>query len=189
MRKIRFIGLGLIVAILSGVIGFLAYKSFQADTEAPVAGDQIRIKEPGTNLVGQLRPVFNLPDMDGVMHNVAEWDGKVLAINFWATWCPPCRDEIPEFIKLQEKFIGQGLQFIGIALQRAEDVREFAVELGINYPILVGMEEVIQVATQYGNHLGVLPYTVIIDRERHITFIKPGPLLSDDAERAITPLL
>ncbi|MBI4006621.1 MAG: TlpA family protein disulfide reductase [Gammaproteobacteria bacterium] len=187
MKKTRLIGIGLIIAILSGVIGFKVHRSFQADTNQ--TNTNVTISRSGTDIIGRLRPEFSLPDMNGAMHNVTEWDGKVVAINFWATWCPPCRDEIPEFIKLQEKFADQGLQFIGIALQQARDVREFATTLGINYPILVGEEEVIDVATQYGNYFGALPYTVIINRESHIAFIKPGPLQAADAERVITSLL
>ena len=187
MRKTRFIGLGLIVAVLSGFIGFQVHRSFQAGTDLPAT--DVQIKRPALNLIGQIRPEFSLPDMDGNMHKIDEWDGKVVAINFWATWCPPCREEIPEFIKIQEKFGSKGLQFIGIALQQAKDVREFATTMGINYPILVGEEDVIQVAEQYGNSFGALPYTVIIDRQRRITFIQPGPLHAADAERVITSLL
>ena len=187
MKKAWSIGLGLAVAILSGLIGFQVQQSFRGNAGQPAAG--VKIKKPSADFVGQRRPEFSLPDMDGVTHNVTEWDGKVIAINFWATWCPPCRDEIPEFVKLQEKFGNQGLQFIGIALQQAKDVREFAAEMGINYPILVGEEDVIGVAKQYGNLIGALPYTVIINRDHQITFTRAGPLPAADAERIITSLL
>jgi peroxiredoxin len=81
------------------------------------------------------------------------------------------------------------LQFAGIALHTAEEVRDFAAELKMNYPVLVGQEEVIRVAEQYGNHTGMLPYTVIIDRQQRIAFIKHGPLSYEEAEAEITPLL
>ncbi len=139
-------------------------------------------------LIGKLRPEFNLPDINGKIRDVSEWDGDVVVINFWATWCPPCREEIPEFIKLQEKYADHGLQFIGIALQQAEDVREFASMMGMNYPILVGEEEVIQVSSEYGNSIGALPYTAIVDRQSRIAFLKRGPLSRDTAEGVITSL-
>ncbi len=144
--------------------------------------------EEGT-VIGDKRPQFSLPDMNGKMRSIDEWDGDVIVINFWATWCPPCREEIPEFIKLQKSYAENGLQFIGIALQTAEEVNEFVKVMGINYPILVGQGEVIQVAKQYGNHIGALPYTVIIDRQSYIAFTKRGPLQRHIAEQVISSLL
>lgn len=138
---------------------------------------------------GSARPDFSLSDVSGELRHISEWDGKVLAINFWATWCPPCIKEIPEFIELQHKYEDKGLQFIGIALQRPEEVREFMVEYGINYPILAGEMEVIKIAEAYGNDIGALPYTVIIDRAGNINFVKRGPLSGEKAEAVITNLL
>jgi thiol-disulfide isomerase/thioredoxin len=142
-----------------------------------------------TGIVGAARPDFSLPDLDGVMHNVAEWDGKVVAINFWATWCPPCRKEIPEFVALQRKYAGRGLQFVGVALEQPDPVRPFAAEHQMNYPILVGEMEVIQVAESYGNLIGALPYTVLVGRDGKIAFAHAGPLSKEQAEAALSPLL
>lgn len=142
-----------------------------------------------TGIVGAPRPEFTLPGLDGVAHNVKEWDGKVLAINFWATWCPPCRKEIPEFVSLQGKYGAQGLQFVGVALEQPEPVRAFVEEHGVNYPVLSGEMEVIAVAEAYGNHVGALPYTVIVGRDGRIAFVHAGPLSQEKAEAAISPLL
>lgn len=145
---------------------------------------------PGqSEMLGRLRPDFALRDMSGSMRHVGEWDGSVLALNFWATWCPPCRTEIPEFVALQDKYRARGLQFVGIALQGPEEVREFAADYGINYPVLVGEMEVVRVAEAYGNVIGALPYTVIMDRRGHIAFIKAGPLPQPTAEEIILALL
>lgn len=141
------------------------------------------------DLVGGPSPDFSLMDMSGQLRNVSEWQGKVLVINFWATWCPPCREEIPHFINLQDKYGHQGLQFLGIALEEADDVMSFANELGINYPLLVGEREVIKLAGKFGNRIGGLPYTVILDRSGNIYFIKTGPLSALEAEQVITSLL
>ena len=189
MKRSTLILSGLLIGFISALIGFqfARLNSINESAQATVLSGLVDM--PGEEVVGQLRPSFNLPDMRGNLHDIAEWDGMVLVINFWATWCPPCREEIPEFIRLQKAYEDKGLQFIGIALQRAEDVQEFVQELGINYPILVGEEEVMRVAKNYGNYLGALPYTVIIDRQSRITLTKRGPLLLEAAEQAIIPLL
>ena len=142
-----------------------------------------------TDLMGMPSPDFSLMDMSGQLRNVSEWQDKVLVINFWATWCPPCREEIPHFINLQDKYGHQGLQFLGIALEDAEDVMSFANELGINYPLLVGEQEVIKLAGKFGNRIGGLPYTVILDRDGNINFIKTVTLSALEAEQVITSLL
>jgi len=141
------------------------------------------------DLLGEPSPDFSLMDVSGQRRNISEWKGKVLAINFWATWCPPCLEEIPHFIKLQDKYEHQGLQFLGIALESVDKVLGFANEHGINYPLLVGEQEVIELAGKFGNYSGGLPYTVILDRNGHISFIKKGSLSVTEAEQVITSLL
>jgi len=141
------------------------------------------------DLTGMPSPGFSLMDVSGQSRNVSEWQGKVLVINFWATWCPPCLEEIPHFINLQDKYGDQGLQFLGIALEGVDDVTSFANRLGINYPLLVGEQEVIKLAGKLGNRIGGLPYTVILDRSGIINFIKVGPLSVSEAEQVITSLL
>ena len=142
-------------------------------------------------LVGTLRPAFSLADRFGLRHNISEWDGRVVALNFWASWCGPCRREIPLFIELQQRYGAQGLQFVGVAIDRDAEVAAFAGRLGIefNYPLLIGMDEAISVARAYGNDLGILPYTVLIDRTGHITHLQFGEFERADAERLIADLL
>ena len=146
---------------------------------------------PETALVGALRPEFSLADRFGLRHNVSEWDGRVVVLNFWASWCGPCRREIPGFIDLQRRYGPQGLQFVGIAIDRDSEVATFAERLGIefNYPLLIGMDEGIAVARAYGNDLGILPYTVLIDRTGHIAHLQFGEFERADAERLIAGLL
>ncbi len=140
-------------------------------------------------VTGQQRPEFALPDLSGRSRHISEWDGKVVTVNFWATWCPPCLHEIPELIALQDKYAGQGLEIIGIALQRPEEVVDFVEELNINYTILAGEMAVIAIAESYGNTIGALPYTAVFDRQGKIAFVKPGPVTGEEVEAVIAPLL
>ena len=142
-------------------------------------------------LVGTLRPAFSLADRFGLRHNISEWDGRVVALNFWASWCGPCRREIPMFIDLQQRYGSRGLQFVGIAVDRDPEVAAFLGRLRIefNYPLLIGTDEAISVARAYGNDLGILPYTVLIDRTGHIAHLQFGEFERADAERLIEGLL
>jgi thiol-disulfide isomerase/thioredoxin len=140
-------------------------------------------------LIGAVRPNFILPDVNGEMREVSEWDGNVVILNFWATWCTPCLKEIPEFIQLQEIYGEQGLQFIGIALQEAEDVKPFMQKIAMNYPSLLGIEKVTEVAKSFGNRFVVLPYTVVIDRDSKIVYIHSGPIKYEETEALIKSIL
>lgn len=137
----------------------------------------------------ELRPDFSLPDADGTLHTASEWDGQVLVVNFWATWCPPCRREIPTFIELQQEYGARGLQFVGLAMDEAGRVRDFATTLGINYPLLVGEQAVVDAARAYGNEAGLLPYSAVVDREGKVVFTWAGELTREQAEEVILPLL
>ena len=108
------------------------------------------------------RPDFSLPDLQGDVRDIKEWDGKFIVLNFWATWCPPCRKEIPEFIALQSEYADRGLQFVGVAIDDQESVSQFSMEMDINYPNLIAEIQGIDLAQQYGNKHGALPFSVII---------------------------
>ena len=180
-------------AIAAVIIAFTGYNMNQMlQEEIAISVPQamaIPVIEKDDGIIGSSRPDFSLPDVAGEVRNIAEWDGKVIAINFWATWCPPCIKEIPEFVELQHKYQSQGLQFIGIALQRPEEVLDFMKEKGMNYPVLAGEMEVIEISELYGNNIGALPYTVIIDRAGLIQYVKRGPLSMENAESIISKLL
>ena len=134
-------------------------------------------------------PAFNLPDLSGHQHNISEWQGKVLVINFWATWCPPCLKEIPDFIALQEHYADKGVQFIGIALEDKEPVAEFLAATKINYPILLGGDNGITLAHQLGNRVDGVPYTLIVNRQGQIIHRHPGELSKEQITKIITSLL
>lgn len=144
---------------------------------------------PVEKAVVSVLPEFNLPDLSGRQHTISEWRGKVLVINFWATWCPPCRKEIPDFIVLQEQYAAQGVQFIGIAIEGREPVAEYSSASKINYPVLLGGDNGITLARQLGNSVDAVPYTLVVDRQGRIMHRHPGELSKEQIEEIIRPLL
>ena len=130
-----------------------------------------------------------LPDIDGNLQTVSQWQGDVLVVNFWATWCTPCREEIPEFIDIQNKFGDQGLTFIGIAIDQESKVVPYSKEFGINYPILIGGLQSMKFAEAAGNELSVLPYTVVFNRAGEIAETFLGRVHQRTLEKTLIPLL
>ncbi len=110
-------------------------------------------------------PDFSLTDVSGHPVHLSDYRGKVVILDFWATWCEPCKQEIPHFIDLESKYSAQGLQILGISMDDSEPpVRDFQKQFKINYPLVVGSAKL---ADQYGGILG-LPITFVIDRNGQI---------------------
>jgi thiol-disulfide isomerase/thioredoxin len=132
---------------------------------------------------------FSLNDIEGKTHLFSEWEDKVRVLNFWATWCPPCRRETPMFVEMQTKFGDKGLQFVGVAIDEKQSVIDFMDSYGVNYPMLIGTDDAIKVAEQYGNRFGALPWTVVIDRSGTIVHAQGGEFTRQKADEVISPLL
>lgn len=132
---------------------------------------------------------FSLPDLQGRQRAISEWQGKILIINFWATWCPPCLKEIPEFISLQNEFNDKGLQFVGIAVEDKEAIEQYLKTIAINYPILVGGDEAITLSRQLGNIISTVPFSIIVNKQGQIIHRHPGELSRERIIEIITPLL
>ena len=147
--------------------------------------NQPQIQTQNNPAIGFQRPEFAAMDLDGQFRNIKEWDGKLIFLNFWATWCPPCLKEIPEFIELQKAYGDQGFQIIGIAIDDEDKVREYVKKVGMNYPSLVVQDEGVMLAKRYGNGIGALPYTVIINRDGEISHTIRGELSKIRAEELI----
>jgi len=131
----------------------------------------------------------SLPDMEGKSQALAQWRGKVLVVNFWATWCSPCLEEIPEFVRMQDKLGNQGLQFVGIAIDNVAKVREFATKYRMNYPVLIGEMEAIELARAAGNEFGGLPFTVVVDRKGRLIGTELGGLNEEKLTALIKPAI
>jgi len=130
-----------------------------------------------------------LPGLDGRMRRLADWRGKVVLCNFWATWCAPCREEIPMLVDLREKYTAQGFEVVGIAVDNEAKVREFADKYQVSYPILVASAEGLDLMRALGNTAGALPFTVTVDRQGSIVSRKLGILRRSDIEPKIKALL
>ena len=134
-------------------------------------------------------PAFTLPDLSGQQRSISEWRGKILIINFWATWCPPCRKEIPEFIKLQHELGDRGLQFIGIAIEEKASVEKYVDLVNINYPILIAEDTGITLSQKMGNTINALPFTIVVDSNGNIVHHHPGEFSRNQILKVIKPLL
>ncbi|MGB7553162.1 MAG: TlpA disulfide reductase family protein [Candidatus Korobacteraceae bacterium] len=131
-------------------------------------------------------PDFSLQDLNGQPLNLANYQGKVVLLDFWATWCAPCRDEIPHFVQLQDKYRQQGLQVLGISMDDGpQPVREFYQQVRMNYPVALGTEKV---AEAYGGVLG-LPIAFLIGRDGRIHAKYIGEVNMSVLEQEIETLL
>ena len=132
-------------------------------------------------------PDFEIATRSGEPFRLSDHRGEVVVLNLWATWCPPCRHEIPDFIALQEELGDQGLTVVGVALDEGgwDAVGPFADEMGINYPVAVDDGTVDGL---YGPTVS-FPTTFIIDREGNVAHYVPGMILRDDLEPLLRPLL
>jgi thiol-disulfide isomerase/thioredoxin len=138
----------------------------------------------GTAILGLVLPVAN-----GQQQAMAQWRGKVLVVNFWATWCAPCREEMPEFVRIQSRDAGKGVQFVGIAVDDAAKVRDFAHEIGLNYPALIGGFGAIELSRTLGNQLSALPFTVVLGRDGRVALTHLGPLKPAELDGLLGRLL
>jgi len=129
-----------------------------------------------------------LRDLDGNPHDIAEWKGNVIVLNFWATWCPPCREEMPEFVRLQTELGEKGVQFIGVAIDESEAVQEFLKETPVNYPILLGDESAVAWAESLGNRLNALPFSAVFDRNGQLVDVHTGPFSREQLMKVVESL-
>ncbi len=176
MRPAREWGPIVAVALVAAAGGF-AYNVWRT---APDAHPQ-----HGDSTVAEV----TLPDLDGTPQALAQWRGQVVVVNFWATWCAPCREEIPLLVKLQAKYRDRGLQLVGIAIDQPDKVRPYAKEMGMNFPVLIGSVDAIALTKTLGNRAGVLPFTVVLGRDGKVASREVGLVKEAKIEALLVPLL
>jgi peroxiredoxin len=141
------------------------------------------------SLVGEQRPDFVLKDTTGRQVSADEFSGRVLLINFWASWCKPCVEEMPLISSLYEELAGSGFSVVGIALDQPSRAAAFAAEIGVSYPVLVGETDTVMAGRRYGNHAGMLPYSVLVGADGIVRWTRLGAVSREDLERRVRELL
>ena len=137
------------------------------------------------------RPDYTLDTVDGQPLSADDWDGKVVLVDFWASWCVPCRKEMPEFNRLRAEYADQGFEVVGIAADELEKVQKFLSAVSVTFPIVYGeVDAVMEISERYGNDYGGLPFSAFIDREGNVRYTqRPGLVTFEDAEAILRTLL
>ena len=130
----------------------------------------------------------SLVDLAGRPRRLSEWQGRILVCNFWATWCAPCREEIPLLMAARKKYEPRGVEIVGIAVDNASKVRDFSLTFNISYPILLAESDGPDLMRRLGNSVGGLPYTVVADRQGNLVHRKLGAFKGADLDSILGPL-
>jgi len=128
-------------------------------------------------------------DLAGKSRRLIEWQGRVLVCNFWATWCAPCREEIPLLIAAQQQYAVKNVQIVGIGIDHANKISEFSSQLKITYPLLVAGAATVDTMKLLGNQSGGLPFTVILDQGGAVAKTKLGALQPGELDDILAPIL
>ena len=171
MKNTVVVGL---VVIVAAVAGYIVQQNYYVSYEAQQEAQQI---------AADGRVAFTLPDLQGVERQLSEWDGEARLVNFWATWCAPCRREIPLLKQLQHDKFEQRLQVIGVAVDYMEDVVAYAEEARFNYPVLVGQEKAMAAAESSGVEFIGLPFTMVITSDGTLVVTHMGEIKHEHVER------
>ena len=122
---------------------------------------------------------------DGKSANIDDWRGKVLVVNFWASWCPPCVEEMPTLDKIAQEYASKNVLIVGIGIDSPSNIRQFLEKTPVSYPIMIGGLDGSALAKQMGNAQGALPYTVIINPKGKSVFTKLGKISEEELKKAI----
>jgi len=139
--------------------------------------------------IWKIKPI-ELPTTKGNTRSLSDWKGKVILLNFWASWCAPCQFEIPRFVKYQNKYAEKGLQIVGIGLDKQDKLKNVERSLEINYPTMViSQGKGASLLELFGDNQHIVPYTVVINKDGTIVYTHQGSLENEDFNDYIRPLL
>lgn len=168
-----------LLLVLAGVavLGSLAAVFLTRSAEKPTAG------KPEAEIgqtIPEMLPDFTLATLEGPPRTLSSFEHPSLIVNFWATWCAPCRREIPLLRQLRAERGARGVEVVGIAVDFRDDVERYAAEIGLDYPLLIGEEDGLAAADAFGIN-PVFPFTVFADGQRRIVAVKIGELHADES--------
>lgn len=185
MSRVTLIFAAALLALMAGALFYAVRIPIEVEAPPPPSPPL------PTTLEAVAHPDFTLPDIEGVAREFSEWDGKHRLLNFWATWCAPCRREIPLLKKFQAQHAENGYQVIGIAVDYPEQVASYAEEALFNYPILVGHQDAMAVAESSGIEFIGMPFTMFVAKDGEYVGAYIGELHQshlDDVVRILTLL-
>ena len=156
------------VAILGACLG-LFIGGYHSQPEPPPVPTGVTVLAPG-----DMRADLDLPGLNGARHRLSDWDGKLVLLNFWASWCGPCREEMPLLNRVGKHLADQGFTVIGVAIDNTDAVRGFLKTHPVDYPILLGGSSTVDPSLIFGDRRSVLPYSVLIGRNGKILARRAG---------------
>ena len=190
----RSLPLIILVLVAAGAAGFGVYQWL-----APTTGPASANGTPVAQAPAMPQPMTQeeaLSDKfegitDGTSHRLNDWHGKVVLVNFWATWCGPCREEIPLLVQLQARYAASGFQVVGIATDETDPkgVKDYLTKMVVNYPMLMGDDSVDRLVAGFGGNLIGLPFSVLLDRNGHVLKVSAGQLDAKDADAMVKDAL
>ncbi len=181
MQRVLLVFGTALLALMAGALFFAARQGYEGTSTK---------EGPATTQMHEVDwyPSFAMPGIDGVVHDFSEWDGRHRLVNFWATWCAPCRREIPLLKAFQDDQDQHGIQVIGISLDFPEDVLSYAESAEFNYPILVGQEQGLVVAASSGVDFIALPFTMIVAADGELLTTHLGEIYKEDLDHIVNVL-